>query len=344
MDQGFFSKVKRILSKDVKEVFSSEALKSIGKIANTDVGDLVGDAKAAGILKEIEKNPDKKELFILLAEQYLSKGKQDKAVDIYLGLANKYLEKKNLPQAEYFINLGLKIFPDHGPLNMASADIDIRMERFSDAPEKYRRASNYYIKLKDKMTAIFLLRRIRDMQQATQKDLLNLAGIMLSENMVDDALEILNPLRETLKAEGEKSVKDREACLMMLHSLKKDDVGILGELVETRIETEQYERALILIKKLVSRDPKNINLLKRLAFVHKKMDDLDSYARILKNIANIYSEKGNLIYRNIYYHKILKYFPEDVEALSTLNLESQLRDNVERKIEDTDSKIKIINT
>lgn len=341
MNQGFFQKVKRILNKDVTKAFSAESIRKISKIVNTDISDITGDPKANKIFEEVEKRPDNIDLHIQLADLYVSKGVNEKAIDIYIGLAHKVLEGKNPIQSMTYINLGLKLSPDHGPLNMFSADLDIRLGRFSDAPAKYRKASSYFIAKKDRMTAIFLLRRIKDMNQATQKDLLNLAGIMISENMCDDVLEILIPLREKLKAEGEKSVKEREACLMMLHSIKKDDVSILVELVETRIEMEQYDRALILVKKLVAREPKNVNILKRQAFIFKKMGDMDNYVKIFRIIASIYADEGNVVYRNIYYHKILKYCPDDVEALSVLKLEDQIREKVDGKIENTDSKIKM---
>ncbi|HPS29371.1 MAG TPA: hypothetical protein PLZ43_03890 [bacterium] len=341
MSQSFFEKVKKILTKDMSKTFSAKEVQSLIKVTNTDVSDIVGDVKANKILADIQKNNNRTDLLTQLADLYISYNKPEKAVDIYIGLAHRVLESKNPSQSITYINLGLKILPDHGPLNMFSADLDIRLGRFSDAPEKYRKAAAYYIKKNDKMTAIFLLRRIRDMNQATQKDLLNLAGTMISENMCDDAFAILMPLKEKLAAEGEKSVKEREACLMMLHSIRKDNIAILVELVETRIEMEQYDRALILIKKLTMRDPRNVNLLKREAFVHKKMGDIQTYGKILKIIANIYSDEGNIVYRNIYFHKILKYFPDDVEALSVLKLEDQIREKVDSKIENTDSKIKM---
>ncbi len=341
MDQGFLGKVKKILTKDISQTFSAESVKNLSKLTNTDLSDVVGDAKVNRIIADIQKNPERTDLYTQLAEQLVAMGKPEKAVDIYIGLAHKVLEGKNPSQSMTYINLGLKVLPDHGPLNMFSADLDIRLGRFSDAPEKYRKAAAYYVKKNDRMTAIFLLRRIKDMNQANQKDLLNLAGIMISENMCNDALGILHPLQEKLRNEGEKSIKEREACLMMLHSIKKDDLNILVELVETRIEMEQYDRALILIKKLILKDPNNVNLLKREAFVHKKMGDIETYAKVLRQIANIYASEGNLVYRNIYYHKILKYFPDDVEAMAVLKLEEQIREKVDSKIENTDSKIKM---
>lgn len=341
MSESFFGKVKKILTKDMSKTFNAKEVESLTKIINTDVSDIVGDVKANRILADIQKNNTRSDLLTQLADFYISSGKTEKAVDIYIGLAHRVLESKNPSQSMTYINLGLKIMPDHGPLNMFSADLDIRLGRFSDAPEKYRKAAAYYIRKNDRMTAIFLLRRIRDMNQATQKDLLNLAGTMISENMSEDAMAILLPLRERLAAEGEKSVKEREACLMMLHSIKKDDMAILVELVETRIEMEQFDRALILIKKLTMKDPRNVNLLKREAFVHKKMGDISTYMKMLKMIANIYADEGNIVYRNIYFHKVLKYFPDDVEALSVLKLEDQIREKVDSKIENTDSKIKM---
>jgi len=342
VNEGLFGKLSKILKKDMKSMFSKESLHELGKLANTDIADIVEDAKAAGILKQIEKNPEKMDNYMLLAELYKSGNKIEKAVDVYLGMAHKYLESKNPAQTIYIINLGLKLMPDHGPLNMFSADMDMRMGRFTDAPGKYRTAADFYIRKNDYMTAIFLYRRIKDMNKATLKDLLNLSSILIKENLHNDALKILESLREKLKGDDPKTLKDREACLMMLHSLNKDDRHILVDLVETRIEMKQYERAVILIKKLVSQDPENINLLKRQAFIYKQMGDMDNYIKTFRIIANIYGKEGNLVYRNIYFHKILKYLPNDVEALTVLKMEDKLRENIDSKIENTDSKIKMV--
>ncbi|HQB11090.1 MAG TPA: hypothetical protein PLW37_14600, partial [bacterium] len=227
-------------------------------------------------------------------------------------------------------------------LNMFSADMDIRMGRFSDAPDKYRKAADYFIRKNDPMTALYLFRRIKDMNKATTKDLLNMSSILIRENMCSDASSILLSLKDRLKDNNEQTLKDREACLMMLHSLKKDDTAILVDLVETRIEMKQFERAIILIKKLVSGDSENINLLKRQAFVYKQMGDMENYIRTFRIIANIYAKEGNIVYRNIYFHKILKHLPNDVEALTILKMEDQLRENIDSKIENTDSKIKMV--
>lgn len=341
MGNGFFKKLGDVLKRDVSTVFSAESMKKIGQFVNTDVSDIVGDAKASKILHEIEKRPDKLDLYVQLAQLYESINKADKAADIYIGLAQKYMDTKNSSQATYFLNMGLKIFPNHGPLNMLSADMDLRMGRYSDAPDKYRKAVRYFILKDDKMTGIYLLKKIKDMNRANQKDLLNLSGLLIDQKMHSEALGILDSLRADLKTKPD-SQKDFEACLMMLHSLKKSDPSILAELVETRIEMKEWERALILLKKLLAGDRKNISLLKRLAFVYKNMNDMNSYIKTFRVIANLYSEQGNLVYRNIYYHKILKHLPNDVEALSVLNMDDKLRQNIDTKIENTDSKIKMV--
>ena len=149
MSEGFLGKVKKALTRDISQNFNAEAIKNLGKVTNTDVSDIVGDAKANKILADIQKSPERTDLLILLADFYILKGSIDKAVDIYIGLAHRVLESKNPSQAITYINLGLKFAPDHGPLNMFSADLDIRLGRFSDAPEKYRKAANYYIKKND---------------------------------------------------------------------------------------------------------------------------------------------------------------------------------------------------
>ena len=341
MGDGFLKKLGDVLKRDVSTVLTADSMKKIGKFVNTDVSDIVGDAKAAKLLREIEKRPDKLSSYVELAEIYSALKKPDKAADIYIGLAQKHMDTKNSSQATYFLNMGLKIFPEHGPLNMLSADMDLRMGRYSDAPEKYRKAVKYFISKNDKMTGIYLLKKIKDMNRAEHKDMLNLAGLLIDQKMSGEALDILNSLRAKLKAK-DNAQKDLEACLMMLHPLKKDDVSILVDLVETRIEMQEWERALALLKKLLAGDRKNISLLKRLAFVYKSMDDMKSYIKTFRVIANLYGEQGNLVYRNIYYHKILKHLPNDVEALSVLNMDDKLRENIDTKIENTDSKIKMV--
>ena len=341
MSDGFFKKLGNVLKRDVSTVFSADSMKKVGKFVNTDVSDIVGDAKAFKILHQIEKRPDQINLYVELAQIYTSLEKKDKAADIYIGLAQKYMDQNNASQATFFLNMGLKTYPGHGPLNMLSADMDLRMGRYSDAPGKYRKAVMYFISKGDKMTGIYLLRKIKDMNRANQKDLLNLSGILIDQKMPGEALEILQSLKTDLKTKSN-SLKDFEACLMMLHSLKKDDLSVLVELVETRIEMKEWERALILLKKLVGQDRKSIPFLKRLAFAYKNMKDMKNYIKTFRVIANLYSEQGNLVYRNIYYHKILKHLPNDVEALSVLNMDDKLRENIDTKIENTDSKIKMM--
>ena len=70
MGSGFFSGLSKILKKNVKDVVNTESLKNLGKLANTDVSDLVGDVKAASLLSQIEKDPDRIENYIQLAELY----------------------------------------------------------------------------------------------------------------------------------------------------------------------------------------------------------------------------------------------------------------------------------
>ena len=339
---GILKKITGLLKKDVKEVFSAETVKNITKAVNTDVADMVGDSKAQRLLGRLERSPDNIDFHIELAEVYKSYKKLDKAVDIYIGIAQKYLEQQNLSQANYFISIALNLVPEHGPLNMFSADVDIRMGRYSEAPSKYRKAAGYFIKKHDRMTAIFLLRRIRDMNKATDKDILNLAGLMIAENMNNEAGSMLKALLDKFQNKGGASLRDKEACLMMLHSLNKDDKYVLAELVETRIEMKEYERALVLLKRMLSSDSKNIALLKRKAYVYKMLEDRESQVKIFKVIATIYAEEGNLVYRNIFYHKILKIFPNDVEALAILKMDDKLKENVSAKIENTDSKIKLV--
>jgi tetratricopeptide (TPR) repeat protein len=339
---GILDKLSGLLKKDVRDVFSAENIKNITKIVNTDVTDLVGDAKAQRILTKLEKHPDNIDYHLELAETYKSLRKLDKAVDIYIGIAQKYFERQNLSQANYFIEIALEILPDHGPLNMFSADVDIRMGRYSQAPSKYRKATSYFIKKHDRMTAVYLLRRIKDMNKATDKDLLNLAGLLIAESMHKDAKEILKILLDKFQNRGGASLRDKEACLMMLHSIDKNDKFVLAELVETRIEMKEYERALVLLKRLLSSDSKNIALLKRKAYIHKMTEDIENQIKVFKEIASIYSEQGNLVYRNIFYHKILKLNPKDVEALTVLKMDDQLRENISTKIENTDSKIKMV--
>jgi predicted Zn-dependent protease len=334
-------KIVGFLKKDVGDIFSAETLQDIGKLANTDVSDLMSDAKASKLLSEIEKNPEKVENYIQLAELYRYKNKIDKAVDVYLGMAQRELDAKRLDLAASYVQMGLNVAPDNGILNKFSADIDIRRGKFSDAADKYRAAVNYYIKKNDRMTAIYLLHTIKEMNKATVRDLLNLSSILIRENMTDEAEKILMSIRESHKKGEISNVRDLEACLLMLYSMRKDDDVILGELIEARIEMGQYESVMVLLKKLIAKDPENVNFLKRQAFVYKQMNDINNCVKIFKVIANIYAKQNNLIYRNIYYHKVLKYAPDDVEALSVLRMDDQIREKLDSKIENTDSKIKI---
>ena len=342
MGKGVFDKIFAFLKKDVGDVFSADTLKDIGSLANTDISDLIGDAKASKLLSEIEKNPEKVENYIQLAELYRYKNKIDKAVDVYLGMAQRELEAKRLDTAASYVKLGLNMAPDNGLLNKFSADIDIRRGKFSDAADKYRAAVNYYIKKNDRMTAIYLLHTIKEMNKATVRDLLNLASILIHENMNAEAEEILMSIRKRHQKGEISNARDLEACLMMLYSLKKDDMVILGELIEARIEIGQYDSVMVLLKRLIAKDPENVNYLKRQAFVYKQMGDIDNCVKIFKVIANIYAKENNLIYRNIYYHKVLKYAPDDVEALSVLKMDDQIREKLDSKIENTDSKIRIV--
>ena len=341
MASKLFGKIVGFLKKDVGDIFSAETLKDLGKLANTDVSDIMSDARASKLLSEIEKNPDKVENYIQLAELYRYKNKIDKAVDVYLGMAQRELDAKHLDLAASYVKMGLNVAPDNGILNKFSADIDIRKGKFSDAADKYRAAVNYYIKKNDRMTAIYLLHTIKEMNKATVRDLLNLSSILIRENMTDEAEKILMSIRESHKKGEISNVRDLEACLLMLYSLKKDDDVILGELIEARIEMGQYESVMVLLKKLIAKDPENVNFLKRQAFVYKQMGDINNCVKIFKVIANIYAKQNNLIYRNIYYHKVLKYAPDDVEALAVLRMDDQIREKLDSKIENTDSKIKI---
>lgn len=341
MAPKFLDKIVGFLKKDVGDIFSAETLQDIGKLANTDVSDLMSDAKASKLLSEIEKNPEKVENYIQLAELYRYKNKIDKAVDVYLGMAQRELDAKRLDLAASYVQMGLNVAPDNGILNKFSADIDIRRGKFSDAADKYRAAVNYYIKKNDRMTAIYLLHTIKEMNKATVRDLLNLSSILIRENMTDEAEKILMSIRESHKKGEISNVRDLEACLLMLYSMRKDDDVILGELIEARIEMGQYESVMVLLKKLIAKDPENVNFLKRQAFVYKQMNDINNCVKIFKIIANIYAKQNNLIYRNIYYHKVLKYAPDDVEALSVLRMDDQIREKLDSKIENTDSKIKI---
>ena len=342
MAKGVFDKIVGFLKKDIGNIFSSETLKDIEKMANTDVSDLLSDAKATKLLAEIRKNPEKVENYIQLAELYRYKNKTDKAVEVYLGLAQHEMDAKNYQIAANYINMGLNIAPDNGILNKFSADIDIRMGKFSDAADKYRAAINYYIKKNDRMTAIYLFHTIKEMNKATVRDLLNLSSILIHENITDEAEKILTSIRTRYQKGEISNARDLEACLMMLYSLKKDDLVILSELIEARIEIGQYDSVMVLLKKLIAKDPENVNYLKRQAFVYKQMNDIDNCVKVFKIIANIYAKQNNLIYRNIYYYKILKYVPDDVEALTVLKMDDQLREKLDNKIENTDSKIKVI--
>ncbi len=341
MASNLFGKIVGFLKKDVGDIFSAETLKELGKLANTDVSDIMSDARASKLLSEIEKNPDKVENYIQLAELYRYKNKIDKAVDVYLGMAQRELDAKHLDLAASYVKMGLNAAPDNGILNKFSADIDIRKGKFSDAADKYRAAVTYYIKKNDRMTAIYLLHTIKEMNKATVRDLLNLSSILIRENMTDEAEKILMSIRESHKKGEISNVRDLEACLLMLYSIKKDDDVILAELIEARIEMGQYESVMVLLKKLIAKDPQNVNFLKRQAFVYKQMGDINNCVKIFKMIANIYAKENNLIYRNIYYHKVLKYAPDDVEALTVLKMDDQIREKLDSRIENTDSRIKI---
>ncbi|MBP5201630.1 hypothetical protein J6253_02710 [bacterium] len=341
MTPKVLDKIVSFLKKDVGHILPADTLKNIGKLANTDVSDIISDSKASKLLAEIEKNPEKVENYIQLAELYRYKNKIDKAVDIYLCMAQRELDVKHLDLAASFVQMGLNVAPDNGLLNKFSADIDIRKGKFSDAADKYRAAVNYYIKKGDRMTAIYLLHTIKEMNKATVRDLLNLSSILIHENMTDEAEKILMSIRESHRRGEISNIRDLEACLMMLYSMKKDDDVILGELIEARIEMGQYESVMVLLKKLIAKDPENVNFLKRQAFVYKQMGDINNCVKIFKLIANIYAKENNLIYRNIYYHKVLKYAPDDVEALTVLKMDDQIREKLDSKIENTDSKIKI---
>lgn len=341
-ERTILKKLSQLIRRDISDIMTKENAKKVGKMLNTEVGELLLAQKVKNFTDQISKEPGNESLYTELAELYLTNGDKDKAVETYEELIDILIDKNQFGKAEYFVNQCIDINPARGILHLILSEILLRRGLKKEAIDRLHLAEMNFVKSNDRISAIDVLRRLSELEPDNINYSIRLGSLLVAEKIFKEAENLLFTVYSTLKFQEKEKSEEYKIVLHLLYNITKVNMSDSGELITRdmlnhHLRTEDYSKALLVIQQLLLYDPQSLDFLEQYAFILKKLGKREKIVPVCKKIASIYEKRGNMKERNKYYLKVLRLAPDDPEILVLLHKENELREYVQSRIDSAEA-------
>ena len=223
---------------------------------------------------------------------HLKKGDKAKALATYTEVAELFSRTGFDAKAVAIYKQILRVEEDALDARTRLGECFQRMGLTSDALREFQDAFKLCQKRELKREAFELLRRVASLDPSNIADRLNLAGLFVRENMLDDARREFTSLLEEVRRQTGADLVVRVAE-QFLHAFP-DSNEALGALVWAKLSTGAHAEALKLLKPAVAKFPDDIPLRESLVSAYEAAGDNTAARRVWREIAELYKRRGDL--------------------------------------------------
>lgn len=264
----------------------------------------------------VEEHPQSTRKRQKLAELLAKAGQREEAVSEYMALAALWSAQDELPKAAATYKQLLRVSPgDRDAHYKLSACYEV-LEKRADASEQLQNYARICEANGSFDEAIEALERAEKIHRLRVPMLVRLANMVHTAGQRDVAIRIYEDALEQLETRAYWS--DYKKVAAQLLALAPEHLATHKSLIQLALEQGQLDHAQTLLKQAYVYGSKDPELLEMWALVHKQLSQEEAALGVLKELAEVYEEAGEVPQARATLSRILTRQPEHEEAKEAL--------------------------
>lgn len=266
-------------------------------------------------IKEYQKvlDGDPRDVRVLqkMGELYQKKNDNVQAAYYFTKVAESYSQDGFFLKAVALYKQVLKLNPNLVDVNLKLAELHQQLGLMSEAMAYFQIVANHYDKQGDTKASLDTLKKMVDLDPDNVASRIKLAELYARDSMQQEALDEFKRAAEYLKRNNRSD--DYMRVAERISSLEPDNLGLAKELAQGFLQKGDQKRALAKLQICFKADSKDIETLTLLAQAFQGLGQTSKTISVYKELAKVYSDKGQSQDEQKTWEKIRALDPNDPE-------------------------------
>lgn len=267
-------------------------------------------------LRIVEEEPSDVRTWLKIGDLQLKNGSATDATATYLRVANTYSEEGFYLKAVAVYKQVLRLQPEFVEVHFKLAALNKQLGLISDARKQLEAAYQLLVKAGRTEDSVQVLGAMVEIDPENVPARIRLAETHSKEKRVDEAIVEFTRAADILRTTGRIDDFLRVAERIIWH--RADNIPLIKEVANFYLERQDPRRALQKLQLCYKADEKDTETMGLLVNAFLALDQREKAVTILKVLASVHEEKGELDQRDEVFRRILTLAPEDREARDVL--------------------------
>lgn len=260
----------------------------------------------------VEAEPTDVRTWLKIGDLQAKKGSPEEATATYLRVANHYSEQGFFLKAVAVFKQVLKIEPRHVEVHLKLAALYKQLGLVTDARRQLEAAYQVLAQLGRAEDSLQVLHAMVELDPENVAVRIRIAETFSKEKKVDEAVAEFTRAADVLRASGRIDDFLRVAERLLWH--RSDNVPFIKEVATLYLRQGDPRRALQKLQVCYKADEKDTETMNLLVNAFLALEQPEKAVTILKVLASVHEEKGELDHRDDVFRRILILAPTDQEA------------------------------
>lgn len=273
------------------------------------------DKAIVELQKLVKADPSDVRTWLKIGDLYVKLNQRPQAIDTYARVADQYAGQGFFHKAVAVYKQILNLDGTRLDVKLKLAEMHESMQLTSDAMAAYEHVAAEYGRLGDADRALATFGKMVSLDPTNIPTRIKYAEALSRAGRNEEAAVAFEAGAELLKKQGRIDDYLKVVERLLFH---REDVERSRELAELYLERNDGKRALAKLQVLFKADPKHIPTLELLARAFEQVQQLPKTISVLREIARLYGDKGNVEERARALKRIVALDPGDPEARQAL--------------------------
>jgi tetratricopeptide (TPR) repeat protein len=243
--------------------------------------------------KIVEENPSDWGTISLIGDLYIKTGKIKEGISQFIKVADYYKIQGFYDKAIAAYNRVYKLDPTNKEIAITLADLYEKKGLISQARALYLEIAEKYMIQGRSKDALEIYKKVVELDRGNIKTRTLLVELYKKEKMIDEAVEELNAIGESLVRTG--NIKEALEYFEKANELKPNEQKTIKNIVELFIKSQNYHKAIETIEEYLKIFPTNTYFLKRLAELYCDTGEINRAEEIIFRLQNMEEHEIDLI-------------------------------------------------
>jgi pilus assembly protein FimV len=265
-------------------------------------------------LKVVREDPKDVRVWLKIGDLYAKKGAKHDATDTYLKVARFYGEQGFNRKAVAVYKQILKLDPRLVEVNLKLAELYRDLGLLSEAMQHFERVAAFFHREGKTREALATVRQLVELDPENVATRIKLAELYSKEGEVEHAVAEFRYALDYLRRHNREDDFLKVGERLLWH--RPDNIDLSRELSAMYLRHRDPRRALQKLQVCFKADARDIETLAMLAQAFQQLEQKDKTVSVLRELARVLTEDGQMSQAAEVHENILQYAPDDTESLA----------------------------